>query len=58
MSLYAACQASHKNVVELLVAKGADVNVRNKKDQTPLSLAKGQGYTEIAKLLHKHSAQE
>jgi len=56
--LHTACQADHKNMVELLIAKGTDVNVRNKMNQTPLSLAKRQGYTEIAELLHKRSAKE
>jgi ankyrin repeat protein len=45
-------------VVELLTAKGADINSKDNKDKTALSLAKEQGHNEIAELLRKHGAKE
>jgi ankyrin repeat protein len=44
-----------KKVVELL-SSGADVNVTNKNNETPLHLAAWKGYAEIASLLLKHGA--
>jgi 2-keto-4-pentenoate hydratase len=38
--LWAACQG-HKEVVELLIAKGADVNTKDKVKYTPLHFALG-----------------
>jgi ankyrin repeat protein len=45
-------------VVELLIAKGAEVNAKNKIGSTALSLAKDRGWLEIIDLLHKHGAKE
>ena len=42
----------HKDTAELLIAKGADVNAKNKKyGQAPLHIAAAHGYKEIAELL-------
>jgi len=39
-------------------AKGADIDVKNRRGETPLSLAKQKGHTEIVELLRKHGAKE
>jgi ankyrin repeat protein len=56
--LYFAVLRGHKDVAELLIAKGADVNVKNNQGRTPLSLAKKKGHNEIVELLRKHGAKE
>jgi ankyrin repeat protein len=52
------CVRGHKDVVELLIAKGADMNAKDNKQQSALSLAKEQGHEEIVELLLKHGAKE
>ena len=52
----------HKEVVELLIAKGADVNARSFLGITPLDKAVGNTFNdknnaEVAVLLHKHGAK-
>ena len=44
-------------VVELLIAKGANFEHRNVSDYTPLSLAASGGYVGIIKLLLSHGAE-
>ena len=46
-----------KEIVELLIAKGADVNVRGFGGMTPLNMADDEGEKEIADLLRKHGAK-
>ncbi|GAG11685.1 unnamed protein product, partial [marine sediment metagenome] len=46
------------DITELLLTKGADINVKNKWDRTPLDIAVEQGDTEIADLLRKYGAKE
>jgi ankyrin repeat protein len=48
----------HKAVVELLIAKGADINARTKAGLTPLRAAVLAGREEIAALLKRHGATE
>ncbi len=50
----------HKEVVEFLIAKGADVKVKDNQDRTPLQLAIEieEGHTEIVELLPKLGAKE
>ena len=40
--------SNYKEMAELLIAAGADVNARRKYGHTPLHLAAAKGYTEIA----------
>ena len=47
----------HKEIAELLIAKGADVNAKNMFGETPLDLAILDKHTELADLLRKHGAK-
>ena len=49
--LHWAAWRGRKEIAELLIAKGADVNVKNKDGGTPLHNAAWKGHVEIAKLL-------
>jgi ankyrin repeat protein len=51
--LHGAAIHGHKEIVELLIAEGADVNAKTNDGETPLVYAKG----EIADLLHKHGGK-
>jgi 26S proteasome non-ATPase regulatory subunit 10 len=52
-------ESSHGNaeVVKLLLAKGADINVRNSKGETALVIAKNKGKTEIVAMLERAGAK-
>jgi ankyrin repeat protein len=56
--LHVSCIDGHKDVVELLIAKGNKVNVKTKTGKTPLDLAKENGHQEIVELLRRHGAKE
>ena len=56
--LHSAAHAGRIEMVELLIAKGADINATSNIGQTPLALAKAKGHTEISELLRKHDAKE
>ncbi|MCL5773105.1 MAG: ankyrin repeat domain-containing protein [Firmicutes bacterium] len=45
-------------VVELLISKGADVNIRANNGETPMQAALRVGRKDIAELLRKHGAKE
>jgi len=45
-------------LVELLLARGARVNTRNRSGDTPLDVAIERGYEDIAELLRAHAAQQ
>ena len=47
----------HQETVELLIAKGANVNAKNKNGFTPLDAASQKGYEPIVELLKKHAVQ-
>jgi ankyrin repeat protein/predicted TIM-barrel fold metal-dependent hydrolase len=54
--LHCAARHGHKQVAELLIAKGADVNAKDTRGRTPIDLAINQGRKEIAKLLASKSS--
>ena len=58
--LYYAAQQGNKKAVKLLLAHGADINVRVRQDQgkTALQVATERGHKEIADLLREHGARE
>ena len=49
--------AADKEIAELLITKGADVNAKDQDDETPLDWAIHSKLTEIADLLRKHGAK-
>jgi ankyrin repeat protein len=48
----------HKDIAELLIDNGANVNARTTAGVTPLWEAKEQGHQEIVELLRKYGARE
>ncbi|GAG18036.1 unnamed protein product, partial [marine sediment metagenome] len=54
--LHCAARYGHKEVAELLIAKGADINAKDTRGRNPIDLAMNQGRKEIAKLLLSKSA--
>ena len=46
-----------KETAELLIANGADVNVRGFGGMTPLNMAADEGQKEIADILRKHGGK-
>ena len=49
--LHHAALKGHKEIAELLIAKGADVNAQDQVDKTPLHYAADAGHNEIVELL-------
>ncbi len=47
-----------KAIVEMLLAKGADINAKTDKGDTPLSMAMLYNRTGIVELLRQHGAKE
>ena len=55
--LHRAADEGYKETVELLIAKGADVNAKNKDGETPLDTAIQRKKNETADLLRKHGGK-
>jgi ankyrin repeat protein len=55
-SLHRAAANGHKDVAELLLAHGADVNARDNDSVTPLQEAAAYGHKDVAELLLAHGA--
>ena len=53
-----ASNLGHKPVVELLLAAGARLDVKDNEGHTPLQLAENAGHKEVAQLLREHGAKE
>ena len=47
-----------KELTELVLEAGVDVNLKDNKGKIPLQLAREKGHTEIVELLRKHEAEE
>ena len=56
--LHYAVISNHKDIVELLIQNGADINSINIFDGTPLDMAKEKNLKEITKILEKYGAKE
>ena len=54
---YATSGGGQKEIVELLIAEGADVNAKDDDGETPLGLAIKLRYRELADLLRKHGGK-
>jgi len=54
--LHSTVRVGDVNIVKLLISKGANINAVNKRNRTPLDLAKK--FPEIVELLKKHGAKE
>jgi ankyrin repeat protein len=54
--LHCAARYGHKQVAQLLIAEGADVNAKDTRGRTPLDLAINRGRKEIVKLLLSRGA--
>ena len=56
-SLHRAAWNAHKDVVELLIANGVEVNAKNEHGHRPLDAANATINPKIADLLRKHEAK-
>ena len=54
--VYATAYRGHTDMAELLIAKGANVNVKNEDGRTPLHRAVEYGQIALAELLLAHGA--
>jgi pectate lyase len=57
-SLHWSVRMGNQKLTELVLAAGADVNLKGNGGKTALQLAKEKGHTEIVELLRKHGARE
>ena len=55
--MHDAASNGHKEIVELLIANGADVNATTNRGETPLDWAINHKRTEIADFLRKHGGK-
>jgi ankyrin repeat protein len=54
--LHRAAQYDDREVIELLIDNGAQLNARDKEGNTPVGVALMNGRKEIAKFLRRHGA--
>ena len=55
-ALFPACEKDHRDMVELLLTRGAAVDIVDQEAETALILAARAGYTEVVALLLEHQA--
>ncbi|XP_067011388.2 uncharacterized protein [Anabrus simplex] len=55
--LHIAVEKKNYRIVELLLEKGVNMNVKNRNGDTPLSIAEKYGYKEIVKLLQDYASK-
>lgn len=51
-----ACQNKRENIAKILIKNGADVNLRNNQEISPLVVARYYKYESIEQLLHENGA--
>jgi len=51
-------QCYHKEIAEMLLAKGANVNAKDNEGKTPMKIAEEKGRKNVAELLRRHGGQE
>ena len=56
--LHLAAQIGYKEIAEILILKGANVNAKTKSGTTPLYSAVREGHKEVEDLLIKHGGHE
>jgi len=56
--LYNAASLGREDVVQVLLDRGADVNLTNKAGATPLHAAVVNGYTAVSTLLKSHGGKD
>jgi len=56
--LHIACQNGHKELIQMLVIRGADVNAQNHHGQTALHFAYTYSFVEIGEWLRKMGADD
>ena len=54
MSLEKVSVVIKEDIVRLLLARGADVNIINNRGKTPLQLAEENGHPEYARIIQSH----
>ena len=55
--VYIGAEINATDIVQLLIENNAQVNRKNYRGQTPLSVASGSGYTQVVKLLVDNNAE-
>lgn len=55
--LHWAVETGNKDIVELLMSNGANMNVKDNLGKTPLAIAEERKHKEIAELLRKHGGE-
>jgi ankyrin repeat protein len=53
-----AAMGGNTDVVKILLSKGVDINAKNNKGETALSIARGKSFSDVVKLLKAAGARE
>ena len=55
--MHYAALTGRKEIAELIISEGADVNTKDEEERTPLDFAINKNHTETADLLREHGAK-
>ena len=55
-ALHSACKKGYTDIIEMLLAKDADINIRNNSGKTPLDMARKYNHEDIVELLQSRGA--